>query len=38
MIGDTGTAKSQMLRWIISTINVSVGITGSGANGVGPTK
>jgi len=37
MIGDPGTAKSQMLRWVLSTVDVSVGTTGSGASGVGLT-
>ena len=37
MIGDPGTAKSQMLRWILTTVDVSVGTTGSGASGVGLT-
>lgn len=37
MVGDPGTAKSQMLRWVLSTVDVSVGTTGSGASGVGLT-
>ena len=37
MIGDPGTAKSQMLRWILSTVDISIGTTGSGASGVGLT-
>ena len=37
MIGDPGTAKSQMLRWVLSTVDISVGTTGSGASGVGLT-
>lgn len=37
MVGDPGTAKSQMLRWILSTVDLSVGTTGSGASGVGLT-
>ena len=37
MVGDPGTAKSQMLRWILSTVDISIGTTGSGASGVGLT-
>lgn len=37
VIGDPGTAKSQMLRWVLSTVDISVGTTGSGASGVGLT-
>ena len=37
MIGDPGTAKSQMLRWVLSTANLAIGTTGSGASGVGLT-
>lgn len=37
MVGDPGTAKSQILRWVLSTVDVSVGTTGSGASGVGLT-
>lgn len=37
MIGDPGTAKSQMLRWVLSTVDVGVNTTGSGASGVGLT-
>lgn len=37
MIGDPGTAKSQMLRWVLSTVEVGVNTTGSGASGVGLT-
>ncbi len=37
MIGDPGTAKSQMLRWVLSTVDIGVGTTGSGASGVGLT-
>lgn len=37
MVGDPGTAKSQMLRWILSTVDLGIGTTGSGASGVGLT-
>lgn len=37
MIGDPGTAKSQMLRWVLSTVDVGINTTGSGASGVGLT-
>lgn len=37
MVGDPGTAKSQILRWVHSTVDVAVGTTGSGASGVGLT-
>ena len=37
MIGDPGTAKSQMLRWVLSTVEVGINTTGSGASGVGLT-
>ena len=37
MIGDPGTAKSQMLRWVLSAVELGVNTTGSGASGVGLT-
>jgi DNA replication licensing factor MCM3 len=37
MVGDPGTAKSQILRWVLSSVDISVGTTGSGASGVGLT-
>ena len=37
MVGDPGTAKSQMLRWILSSVDLGIGATGSGASGVGLT-
>ena len=37
MVGDPGTAKSQILRWVHSTVEICVGTTGSGASGVGLT-
>ena len=37
MVGDPGTAKSQMLRWVLSTVDLGIGTTGSGASGVGLT-
>lgn len=37
MVGDPGTAKSQILRWVLSTVDVGIGTTGSGASGVGLT-
>jgi DNA replication licensing factor MCM3 len=37
MVGDPGTAKSQILRWVLSTVDLGVGTTGSGASGVGLT-
>ncbi|CAM5999164.1 unnamed protein product [Sphagnum balticum] len=37
MVGDPGTAKSQILRWVLSTAELAVGTTGSGASGVGLT-
>lgn len=37
MVGDPGTAKSQILRWILSTVDLGIGTTGSGASGVGLT-
>jgi len=37
MVGDPGTAKSQMLRWILSSVDLGIGTTGSGASGVGLT-
>ena len=37
MVGDPGTAKSQMLRWVLSTVDVGINTTGSGASGVGLT-
>ena len=37
MIGDPGTAKSQMLRWVLSSVEIGVNTTGSGASGVGLT-
>ena len=37
MVGDPGTAKSQMLRWVLATVDVGVNTTGSGASGVGLT-
>jgi DNA replication licensing factor MCM3 len=37
MVGDPGTAKSQILRWVLSTVDLGIGTTGSGASGVGLT-
>lgn len=37
MVGDPGTAKSQILRWVLSTVELGIGTTGSGASGVGLT-
>jgi DNA replication licensing factor MCM3 len=37
MVGDPGTAKSQILRWVLSTVDLGVSTTGSGASGVGLT-
>ena len=37
MVGDPGTGKSQMLRWVLSTVDLGIGTTGSGASGVGLT-
>ena len=37
MIGDPGTAKSQILRWILQIVDIGIGSTGSGASGVGLT-
>ena len=37
MVGDPGTAKSQMLRWVLTTVDLGIGTTGSGASGVGLT-
>jgi DNA replication licensing factor MCM3 len=37
MVGDPGTAKSQILRWVHSAVEICVGTTGSGASGVGLT-
>lgn len=37
MVGDPGTAKSQMLRWVLATVEIGVNTTGSGASGVGLT-
>lgn len=37
MVGDPGTAKSQILRWVHNTVEICVGTTGSGASGVGLT-
>lgn len=37
MVGDPGTAKSQILRWILTTVDLGIGTTGSGASGVGLT-
>ena len=33
MVGDPGTAKSQILRWVLSTAELAIGTTGSGASG-----
>jgi len=37
MVGDPGTGKSQILRWVLSTVDLGIGTTGSGASGVGLT-
>ena len=37
MVGDPGTGKSQILRWVLSAVDIGVGTTGSGASGVGLT-
>lgn len=37
MVGDPGTAKSQILRWVLTTVDLGIGTTGSGASGVGLT-
>lgn len=37
MVGDPGTAKSQILRWVLTTVDIGIGTTGSGASGVGLT-
>lgn len=37
MVGDPGTAKSQMLRWVLSAVEIGINTTGSGASGVGLT-
>lgn len=37
MVGDPGTAKSQMLRYVLQTAEIAVCTSGSGASGVGLT-
>jgi DNA replication licensing factor MCM3 len=37
LVGDPGTAKSQILRYILSNYERAIGTTGSGASGVGLT-